>query len=277
MNVKDYLPEGSYSDLANGQRIHYLDIGQGPVVVFLHGSGSGASGHSNFKLNYQVVADQGYRVIVPDLIGYGLSDKPEDVDYHLDFFVECVKLNLDDLGLDRYTLVGNSLGGAIALKYALDYPQHVERMLLMAPGGIEEQTDYFTMPGMKIMRETFMSPEPVTPAVMRNFISQALVHQQTVVTDELVQERWAVMQTQNPQVIKTMVVPNMASRLGEISCPVLGLWGGNEIMMPESGFMTLAKGIKNIRMTMVSECGHWVMVEHVDYFNRTLIDFLEND
>ncbi|CAH0992569.1 2-hydroxy-6-oxo-6-phenylhexa-2,4-dienoate hydrolase [Sinobacterium norvegicum] len=277
MSAKDYLPEGSYCDLANGQRIHYQDIGSGPVVVFLHGSGSGASGHSNFKMNYNWLAEQGYRVIVPDLIGYGFSDKPEDVDYHIDFFVQCVRQNLEAIGVDQCSLVGNSLGGAIALKFALDYPASVVKMLLMAPGGIEEQPDYFTMPGMQVMRETFMSPDPITPAVMKNFISKALVYQQSVVTDDLVQERWEVMQTQNQQVIKTMVVPNMEDRLGEIRCPVLGLWGANEMMMPERGFMTLAKGIKNIKMTMVSECGHWVMVEHAEYFNRALLDFLQND
>jgi 4,5:9,10-diseco-3-hydroxy-5,9,17-trioxoandrosta-1(10),2-diene-4-oate hydrolase len=277
MSAKDYLPEGSYSDLANGQRVHYLDIGSGPVVVFLHGSGSGASGHSNFKMNYNWLAKQGFRVIVPDLIGYGFSDKPADVDYHLDFFVQCIKQNLDAIGVDKCSLVGNSLGGAIALKFTLDYPESVEKMLLMAPGGIENQPDYFTMPGMQVMRETFMSPDPITPAVMKNFISKALVYQQSVVTDELVQERWEVMQTQNQQVIKSMVVPNMEDRLGEINCPVFGLWGANETMMPERGFMTLAKGIKNIKMTMVSECGHWVMVEHAAYFNRALLDFLQHD
>src|SRR5690606_35970953 len=137
------LPEGKYADLPNGHRIHYQDLGQGPVVVFLHGSGSGASGHSNFKGNYPQLVENGYLVIVPDLIGYGYSDKPDDVDYPLDFFVECVKQTLDQIGVDRYSLVGNSLGGAIAIKYALDYPDNVEKLVLMAPGGVDDQPDYF--------------------------------------------------------------------------------------------------------------------------------------
>ncbi len=127
MSLIPGLPEGHYADLPNGYRIHYLDQGQGPVVVFLHGSGSGASGHSNFSGNYAWLAEQGFRVIVPDLIGYGYSDKPDDAQYHIDFFVECVKQTLDQIGVSRYTLVGNSLGGAIALKYAL-----VANVLMMA-------------------------------------------------------------------------------------------------------------------------------------------------
>ena len=131
------LPEGQYVTLDNGHRIHYLDQGDGPVVVFLHGSGSGASGHSNFKYNYPWFVEQGFRVVVPDLIGYGYSDKPDDVDYPLDFFVECVHQTLRHIGVEQYCLIGNSLGGAIALKYTLDSPERVSKLVLMAPGGIE--------------------------------------------------------------------------------------------------------------------------------------------
>ncbi len=270
------FPEGQYADLPNGYRIHYLEQGSGPVVVFLHGSGSGASGYSNFKQNYPVLADAGYRVIVPDHIGYGYSDKPDDVQYHLDFFVECIKQTLDALGVHRCTLVGNSLGGAIAIKFALDYPAMTDKLVLMAPGGIENQPDYFTMPGMAMMKEVFMSPEPVTPERMKAFFRKAFVVNPDCVDDALVQERWATMQLQNPQVIKTMVVPNMEGRLGELQCPVLAFWGINENMMPETGIMKLAKHIRHIRLVLVSQCGHWVQLEHRDMFNRATLDFLQH-
>jgi len=276
MSAKDYLPEGNYLVLPNGQTIHYLDRGAGPVVVFLHGSGSGASGHSNFKGNYPFLAKHGFRVLVPDLVGYGFSDKPQDVDYHLDFFVECVRQMLDELGVNSCHVIGNSLGGAIAIKLALDHPALVEKLVLMAPGGIEDQPAYFQMPGMQTMREVFMSPEPVSPERLRHFISTALVYNQAVVTDQLVMERWEVMQTQNQQVIKTMVVPNMENRLGEIKCPKLAFWGLNENMMPRSGIDKLAGKCTNIRIVLVSECGHWVMVEHEGMFNRTCLDFFQH-
>lgn len=270
------IPEGRYAELANGYRIHYVDQGEGPAVVFLHGSGAGASGHSNFKQNYPQMAERGYRVIVPDLIGYGLSDKPEDVDYPLDFFVSCVKQALDAIGLERYTLVGNSLGGAIAIKFALDYPDNVDKLILMAPGGVEEQADYFTMPGMAIMAEVFMSPEPITPERMKHFISSALVHDAAVVTDDLVKERYEVFQTMNKQVMASMSVPNMTERLADIHCPCLVFWGINEKMMPETGIMKLAKHLPQVRVVLVSDCGHWVMVEHADLFNRYCMDFLQH-
>jgi 4,5:9,10-diseco-3-hydroxy-5,9,17-trioxoandrosta-1(10),2-diene-4-oate hydrolase len=267
------IPEGHYANLPNGYRMHYLDEGIGPVVVFLHGSGSGASGYSNFKQNYPYLVDQGYRCIIPDHIGYGYSDKPDDVSYPLDFFVECIKQTLDVIGVSECALVGNSLGGAIALKIALDYPELVTKLVLMAPGGIEEQANYFTMPGMQVMKEVF-TEAGVNRQSLKAFIEGALVHDKSVVNDALIDERFAIFQTQNMQVINTMTVPNMTDRLGEIGCPALVFWGLNEKMMPETGIMTLAKGLPDVKVILVSNCGHWVMVEHEAMFNSTTADFL---
>ncbi|MDR3419335.1 MAG: alpha/beta hydrolase [Nevskia sp.] len=270
------VPEGHYVKLPNGHRIHYLDQGKGPAVVWLHGSGSGACGHSNFKGNYPFLAEHGYRNIVIDHLGYGYSDKPDNIEYPIELFVECVKQTLDHLGLERYTLVGNSLGGAVALRFAVDHPRNVASLVLMAPGGIENQPDYFLMPGMAKMKEVFMSSEPVTEAKLKAFFRSAFVVNPDCVDDQLVRERFELMKLQNPQVIKTMKVPNMADRLGEIKCPALGFWGMNEQIMPETGIMKLAKGMPHLRMILVQQAGHWVMIEHRDLFNRMTLDFLKN-
>lgn len=276
MTTAKPIPEGRYVKLPNGQRIHYLDQGQGPVVVFLHGSGSGASGYSNFKGNYPQLLEQGYRVILPDLLGFGYSDKPADIEYPLDLFVECVKQTLDHIGVEKCTLVGNSLGGAVALKFALDYPRQVEKLVLMAPGGLEDQPDYFKMPGMAHVAQVFMSPEPVTPARLRELFVKAFVVDPACVDGALVEERWQLMQLQNPQVMRAMKVPNLSARLGEIKCPALALWGINEQIMPETGILKLAKGVPDLRLVTVPHCGHWVMIEHRELFNRLVLDFLKN-
>jgi 4,5:9,10-diseco-3-hydroxy-5,9,17-trioxoandrosta-1(10),2-diene-4-oate hydrolase len=244
--------------------------------VWLHGSGSGASGHSNFKGNYSFLAEHGYRNIVIDHLGYGYSDKPDNIEYPVELFVECVKQTLDHAGVTRYTLVGNSLGGAVALRFAVDHPKNVEKLILMAHGGIENQPDYFLMPGMAKMKEVFMSPEPMTHARLKAFFQSAFVVDPKCVDDQLVHERLELMKLQNPQVIKTMKVPNMAERLGEIKCPALGFWGMNEQIMPETGILKLAKGMPHMRMILVQQSGHWVMIEHRDLFNRMSLDFLKN-
>lgn len=270
------VPEGKYAKLPNGRTIHYLDEGSGPVVVWLHGSGNGACGHSNFKGNYPVVSRAGFRCIVPDLIGFGYSDKPADVEYPLSFFIENVKLLLDSLGVQKYTLVGNSLGGAVSLGFALAHPQNVERLILMAPGGLNDLPEYLAMPGMAAMFQLFAPGKTITEATMKEFFTRAFVVNPAVVDDGLVHERFELMKLQNPQVMKTMKVPNMTADLGKITCPALTLWGLNENMMPDSGIMKLAKGLPHGRMVLVPQCGHWVMIEHRELFNRMVLDFLKN-
>ena len=276
MANKGLLPEGNYAECANGYRIHYLDEGQGDVVVFLHGSGPGASGYSNFKGNYPALVEAGYRCIVPDHIGYGFSDKPDDVDHTLDFFVECIKQTLDSAGVERCTVVGNSLGGAVALGMALQHPALVEKLILMAPGGLSELHEYQQMPGMQKVFKVFGSGEPVTHEVMKDLFATGLMYDPRHATDELVEERMQIMQIMNGHAMASMKIPVLTARLPEIQCPVLGFWGMDEKMMPENGILAMAKNLKHMRMILVSECGHWVMVEHEDLFNRECVDFLRH-
>ena len=276
MKMNGLLPEANYAQCANGYRIHYIDEGEGDVVVFLHGSGPGASGHSNFKDNYPAFVEAGFRCIVPDLIGYGFSDKPDDVDHPLSFFVECIEQTLDVAGVDKCTVIGNSLGGAIALGMALDNPQRIEKLILMAPGGLSELPEYQAMPGMQKVFHVFGSGEPVTPDVMKDLFATGLMHNPEHATDELVAERMQIMQIMNGHVMATMQVPVLVDRLQELQCPVLGFWGMNEKMMPENGIMAMAKNIQTLRLILVTECGHWVMVEHSSMFNRACLDFLHH-
>ncbi len=253
-------------------RIHYHDIGSGPVIVFLHGSGPGASGYSNFKLNYQVFSDAGYRVIVPDMVGYGYSSKPTDQPYTLTLFSESIKGLVDHLGIQECTLVGNSLGGAIALKLALDYPKMVKSLIMMAPGGIEELPIYFAMPGIQKMMSDFAAGALDFDGMKR--LLELLVHDPKHVTDELVHERLAIVDVQPKEVLSTMQIPNNASQLSELDCPILGFWGMDDQFCPASGAQRYLENCSQTRFTMVTECGHWVMVEYADLFNKSCLDFL---
>jgi 4,5:9,10-diseco-3-hydroxy-5,9,17-trioxoandrosta-1(10),2-diene-4-oate hydrolase len=276
MKMNGVLPEGKYADCANGYRMHYIDQGEGPAVVWLHGSGPGASGHSNFKGNYPVIAAGGYRSIVLDIVGFGFSDKPDDVEYPLSFFVECAKQTLEVIGIESCTVVGNSLGGAIAIGMALEHPQLVEKLILMAPGGLSPMAEYQQMPGMQKMFQVYGSGEALTHDVMKDLFAFGLMHDPSHATDELVAERLQVMQLMNGQVMAAMAIPVLVERLSELSFPVLGFWGLNERMMPNSGIVNFAENCPNLRLILMSECGHWVMVEHERVFNRMCLDFLQN-
>ncbi|WP_185268421.1 alpha/beta fold hydrolase [Halopseudomonas xiamenensis] len=269
------LPTGCHVTLDNGLTLHYLDIGSGPVVVWLHGSGPGASGFSNFKGNYPVFDKAGYRNIVLDLPGFGRSDKPDDVKYDLQFFVSCLGDFLDKAGIDRCTLLGNSLGGAIALGAALAYPERVEKLILMAPGGVEERETYFQMPGIVRMVEVF-GQGPMGVEEMRQVMSLQLFDASQL-DENLLKERAAVAVTQPANLFSTMLVPNMTERLGEIRVPILGFWGTDDLFNPPAGALKILEHSPHVRFIMLNRCGHWVQVEHQALFNRECITFLNDE
>jgi 4,5:9,10-diseco-3-hydroxy-5,9,17-trioxoandrosta-1(10),2-diene-4-oate hydrolase len=255
------------------QRIHYHEQGQGEVVIFLHGAGGGASGYSNFKGNYPEFAKAGYRTIVPDLLGYGLSSKPDIPQYDLDFFVAGVKGMVDALGLKNITLLGNSLGGAVALGYALAYPDEVSRLILMAPGGVEDLDTYLAMPGIANMFQIYQSGKTGAEA-MRAVMTMQLFDP-SLLTDEIINERAPIAATQTQAARSVLKVPNLTDRLHELKCPVFGFWGVNDHFNPVGGAAKLLDNCPQARMVLVNRCGHWVQVEHRDMFNRSCIDFLQ--
>lgn len=272
------IPEGHYLDIAPvaglAQRVHYHDEGEGEAVIFLHGAGGGASGYSNFKGNYPAFAAAGYRAIVPDLLGYGLSSKPDLPQYDLDLFIAGVKGLVDGLGLKNITLLGNSLGGAVALGYALAHPDDIARLILMAPGGVEDLDTYLAMPGIANMFQIYQSGKTGAEA-MRAVMTMQLFDP-SLLTEEIINERAPIAATQTQAARSILKVPNMTTRLHELRCPVFGFWGVNDLFNPVSGTMKLMDNCPQARMVLVNRCGHWVQVEHREMFNRSCIDFLQN-
>ena len=267
------VPEGKYAEIGDGFRVHYHEQGTGSPVLFLHGSGPGASGWSNFRRNYPYIAERGYRALVPDTLGFGYSSKPDDVDYHLDFLVGGAVRFLDAIGVDRCAVIGNSHGGAMSIQLALSHPDRVSRLVLMAPGGLEEREVYMKMAGIRAMVKAFMAPDGITRDSMRGVFGLQL-YDPAQITDEIVEERYQIAVTQPKRVLSSMVVPHLAPRLSELSCPVFALWGVDDQFCPVSGATTIAHAVPDCRVMLLSRCGHWVMVEHTELFNRLCADFL---
>lgn len=271
------VPEAKYAEVGDGLHMHYHEAGQGErVVLFIHGSGPGASGWSNFKGSYPEFAERGYRVLVPDTLGYGYSSKPEDGDYGLTYLAGAYRALLESLGVAKVTLVGNSQGGAIAIKMALSYPNLVDKLILMAPGGLEKREVYMEMEGIKAMIRSFFSKKGLSRESMRT-VFELQLHDSSLVTDQIIEERFQVAETQPKNVIAKMKVDNQEEQLADIACPVLCFWGADDKFCPVSGAMKVATRCKNSRTLILSECGHWVMVEHRAMFNKLCLEFLDGD
>jgi 4,5:9,10-diseco-3-hydroxy-5,9,17-trioxoandrosta-1(10),2-diene-4-oate hydrolase len=267
------IPEGKFADIGDGLRIHYHELGDGFPLVFVHGSGPGASGYSNYKQNFPYFAERGFRCIVPDTLGFGYSSQPDDIDYDMDFVTGGLKKLLDSLGIERCALIGNSHGGAVCMQLALDHPELVARLVLMAPGGLEDTPAYMAMKGIRTMLAVFFSDEGITRSSMRKVFGLQLFDAQQI-TDQVIEERFQIAETQPKRVLASLRVPNMSERLADIGCPVFAWWGMNDLFCPVSGASTLAEQCPDVRVMLLGRCGHWVMVEHAALFNRLSCDFL---
>jgi len=270
-----HLSKATYR-VEGGYDIHVSEAGDpaAPVVVFIHGSGPGASGPSNFRGNIDAFVDAGYRVVLPDLIGYGASSKPEGLDYTLQLFTDTLYEALRAHGIEHATLVGNSLGGGVALQMTLDHPEFTRNMVMMAPGCVAERESYFVMPGIAKMVSNFGGPD-FNLSEQKRLVSN-LVHPDFApnISDELVEERFAVARTQPKDVLVRMRTPDLSPRLGEITQPIFVLWGLNDEFCPEAHTRLFLERCPDVRAITFGHTGHWVQVERADEFNAYAIEFL---
>src|SRR5690349_23200904 len=154
----------------------------------LHGGGPGASGVTNFSRNIDALA-RDYRVIVPDMPGYGRSAKGIDKSDPFGYLGDAIRSLLDELDIDTAHLIGNSYGGAAALRLALDTPDRVERLVLMGPGGIGT-TRGLPTPGLKSLLSYYGGDGPSRDKV-ETFIRTYLVYEGAAVPDALIDVRYA--------------------------------------------------------------------------------------
>ena len=128
-------PEIAGSVMAAGIRTNVHDVGSGHPVLLIHGSGPGVSAWANWRLVMPELAQQA-RVIAPDMVGFGFTDRPAGQQYNMDEWVKQAVGVLDALGIAKTDLVGNSFGGALALALTIRHPERVRRLVLMGSVGV---------------------------------------------------------------------------------------------------------------------------------------------
>ena len=273
------IPVGRYVEVCGGLRMHLHERGQPsasrPTLLFLHGSGPGASGYSNFQKNMDFFADRGWHVLVPDYPGFGLSDKPRDVEYSSAFFARAIADLLEATGVSSVVPIGNSLGGVIAFEYVFAHMDKIAKLILMAPGGIIDSAEWAAdMPGLKMMFELISTRNTDREAFRK--VLHNIVADPAKVTDDIIDQRLPIWETQPPEVFSTMKTGVFGDRLHEIKAPVLCFWGQKDLFLPVRHAAVVAERCEDVRVVISSHAGHWFMVEEPDYFNRQIEWFLDN-
>lgn len=272
------IPVHKYVSVANGRyRLHYHERGEQradrPTLLFLHGSGPGASGYSNFRRNYEVMAQAGYHCIAVDYLGYGHSDKPAEFEYANTNQVILLEQMLDVLGIDQLVPIGNSLGGFIGFEYTLRNPARVPKLIGMAPGGVEDPALWIAdSVGMQTMAAA-VRKQDFNAENFRELL-KLIVHDPVHLTDDVINERLPIAQSQPLEVFTTVRYSPLWGRLGEIACPVLGFWGYHDQFLPVSHAMTMQAVIPDCRMLLSNRAGHWFMIEEAGMFNAACLQFL---
>jgi pimeloyl-ACP methyl ester carboxylesterase len=268
---------------AHGIDTFYLDAGEGPIVLLLHGLG--ASNASMLPTLYDLARD--HRVIALDLPGFGESSKPIRA-YHAGFFAKWLVAVLDALGIERAHLIGNSMGGRIAIETALRFPARVDRMGLIAPAVAFRKLRQF-VPIVRVLRpELGAVPLPlprmtVTRSIERLFARKSRIRDAwfQAAADEFLR----VFATARGRVAFFSAAREIYldepfgergfwDRLVKLQRPALFLWGDSDVMVPHGFARHVERAVPNARSVVLSDCGHVPQFENPALIHRLLRDFL---
>jgi 4,5:9,10-diseco-3-hydroxy-5,9,17-trioxoandrosta-1(10),2-diene-4-oate hydrolase len=274
--------------IVDGKLIFVAETGSGPAVVMLHGGGPGASGVSNYSRNIATLATH-FRVIVPDMPGYGRSDKHVDHSDPFGYLADMIRGLLDALDIDTAHLIGNSYGGAAALRLALDTPRRVGKLLLMGPGGVGTTRGVPTA-GLKSLLAYYGGDGPSRDKLAA-FIRNYLVYDGASVPDELIELRYQasidpevvasppLRRPSGPTALRTLWRMDFTRdpRLKDLQTPTLVLWGRVDKVNRPGGGPMLLNATPNAELVMTSHTGHWMQWERAELFNDLVTEFLRDD
>lgn len=267
-------------DAGRTLNIHYNDIGDGNnVVVMLHGSGPGATGWANFNRNIDPLIDAGFRVLLINCPGWGKTDTVVCAESRSELNGRVVKAVIDQLGINKISLLGNSMGGHSAVAFALANPDNVDKLVLMG-GGTGGVSSFVPMPteGIKLIGALYREPTLENLKRMMN----VFVYDASDLTEDLMQARLTNLLAR-PDHLENFVkslqahpkqFPDQSARLDEINAETLIVWGRNDRFVPVDTGYRLNAGILNSQLHVFNKCGHWAQWEHAEKFNRLVLDFL---
>jgi pimeloyl-ACP methyl ester carboxylesterase len=269
-------PEIGATADANGIKTNYLEAGKGDPVVLIHGSGPGVTSYANWRLVLPALAEN-FRVVAPDMVGFGFSERPANIQYGVQTWADQVVGLMDTLELPTAHLVGNSFGGAIALRIATQHPDRVGKLVLMGSMGV---------------------PFPITEGLDRVWgyepsfenmrkVLDVFAYSRDLVNDELAEVRYRGSIQPGFQESFAAMFPAPRQRWVEAMCTpeedirrlphrTLIVHGREDQVIPVQTSLRLMELIDNADLSVFSHCGHWSMIERTEDFNRSVSEFFSD-
>ncbi|KFO68250.1 2-hydroxy-6-oxo-2,4-heptadienoate hydrolase [Smithella sp. SCADC] len=270
-------PEIGESIITGGFKTNYHDVGSGDPVVLIHGSGPGVSAWANWRLVIPKLAAR-RRVIAPDMVGFGYTERPENIDFNMDMWGKQLVDFLDALNLEQVDLVGNSFGGALALWMAIYHPDRIHKLVLMGSMG----TEFKITKGLDHVWGYQPSLEAMRVAI------NSFVYDKAIATEDLVKMRYEASIRPGYQETFGRMFPAprqkgvdmMASKYADIAAirhETLIIHGREDEIIPIETSMTLFQLIPNAQLHMFGKCGHWTQIEQNLRFVAVVEAFLAGE
>ncbi|MCZ6877364.1 MAG: alpha/beta hydrolase [Acidobacteria bacterium] len=256
-----------------GLRTFYRQAGEGHPVLLIHGGAPGACSLVSWKRNIDSLAESGFAVYAVDQPGFGYTDVPTD--HSIDFRITHARSFADELGLDRFHLIGSSVGAYIAARIALKDPR-VRRLVFvssstLAPKGSGEATERAKRHSEKL-RQFTPDLEKVRSMTLKTLFKRELV------TEELVRERYQMSSgSRFKAILGRREAPSpkpIVEEIPKLTMRTLILWGNNDRGAAVERAFLLFQLLPNAELHVFNQCAHWVQWDQAERFNRLVADFL---
>lgn len=270
-------PEIGATVVANGIKTNYLEDGNGKPVVFIHGSGPGVTAYANWRLVMPGLAPH-YRTLAPDMVGFGYTERPDGITYNVQTWADQVIGFMDALSVQTASLVGNSFGGAIALRLVTQHPERVDKVILMGSMGVSfpitEGLDrvWGYQPSVENMRQMLgifaYSPE------LANDQELARSRYEASIQPGFQESFSSMFPAPRQNGVEEMTTPE--EELRKIDKETLIVHGRDDKVIPLETSLKLVQLIDRSQLHVYGRCGHWTQIERADSFVRLVDDFLSH-
>lgn len=253
-----------------------------PTIICIHGIGSAIE---TWSLNVEALAEH-HRVYALDLMGSGRTGQPNG-SYSLMRFAQFLKAFADALNLDRLILIGNSLGGGVALQFALLYPQQVEKLVLVNSLGFGQDVSW----GLRLANLPFVEHVFKPTRISTALTLKLIAYDGSKITDEWVDVFYPLLSLPGvPEAtiaqtramidwegVRPEIYQPILDRLPTLATSTLMVWGKQDPILPAAQAEIAVERLPNARLQIFDRCGHWSHFEHAPEFNRLVAEFLAEE